>query len=78
VREHPHRSSGERGCNRGFTEGKPGRGITFGINKIPIKESAKNKTMDGSQGMISTVVLLSPPSSTHTHTHTHTHTLSTV
>jgi hypothetical protein len=37
--EHPHRIRGERGCDMGFAERKPGRGITFErqINKITNK-----------------------------------------
>jgi hypothetical protein len=29
VREHPHKSRGERGGDKGFVEGKPRRKITF-------------------------------------------------
>jgi hypothetical protein len=31
VGEHYHRSRGEGGWNRGFVEGKPGKGITYEI-----------------------------------------------
>jgi hypothetical protein len=45
VGQHPHRSRAEEGCNRGFLEGKPKRGITFGmyiVNKTYMKKRKRS------------------------------------